>query len=178
MKEFRLAAFIYFLMLAFGILKWLHVYPQLPAIMASHFAANGKPNGWMPKNVFFALTILITAISALPAFLAPRLMASRPASRINLPRKEYWLSPEHRAETFEFIKGQMAWFGCGVLFVLLYGTSQAINANLPSVGYFNSRGMFYVMVGFVVMILVWMIRFLRHFYDAPDSPGSIPTGSP
>jgi uncharacterized membrane protein len=171
-NESRLAFLLYFLLLAFGILNWLHAYPQLPQLMASHFAANGRPNGWMPKDLFFAVTVLVTFVSLLPAFLAPRSIAKRPPSRLNLPNKDYWLSPEHRAETYEFIKAQMAWFSCGILFVLLYGTSQAINANLPGVGYFNARGMFYVMVGFVAMIVVWMVRFLRHFYNAPDSPAS------
>jgi uncharacterized membrane protein len=164
-------------MLAFGILSWFHAYPQLPQIMASHFAADGRPNGWMPKNLFFVITILITAISALPTFLAPRSITSRPASRLNLPKKEYWLSPEHRGETVAFIKAQMAWFGCGILFVFLYGTSQAINANLPGVGYFNSRGMFHVLVGFLALTLLWMVRFVRHFSNAPDSPVSTPLNS-
>jgi uncharacterized membrane protein len=168
-NESRLAFFIYFLILALGILNCLHAYPQLPQLLASHFSANGTPNGWLPKNTFFLLTAIMMAISALPGFLAPRSIASQPDSRLNLPKKSYWLAPERRAETLGFIKTQMTWFSCGILFVLLYGTSQAINANLPSVGSFNARGMFYVMVGFVAMTLFWMVRFVRHFYNAPDS---------
>jgi uncharacterized membrane protein len=174
MNESRLAFFAYLLMLALGILQWVHVYPQLPQHMASHFAANGTPNGWMPKNAFFLLTVVMTALSALPAVLAPRSITSKSDARLNLPKEDYWLAPEHRQETFRFINAQMSWFSCGILFVLLYGTSQAINANLPGIGYFNSRGMFYVMVGFVLLTLLWTVRLITHFSNTPDSPISAP----
>src|ERR1700758_1494825 len=46
MNNTRLPALLYLVMLAFGVLHWAQVYPQLPDRMASHFSANGTPNGW------------------------------------------------------------------------------------------------------------------------------------
>jgi uncharacterized membrane protein len=168
MSDPRLPRIVYLLMLVLGLLQWAHTYPQLPALMASHFAIDGRPNGWAPKEMFFVLMFFTLATSAVVTFLAPRLIAAKSPDRINLPNKSYWLSPEHSEETFRFISAQMAWFGCGILFVLLYGTSQAMNANLPG-GHFNSDGMFHVIVAFVALTIVWTIFFIRHFSRIPQS---------
>lgn len=177
MNDSRFPVLLYFLLLALGLLRWAHVYPQLPERLASHFTADGTPNGWQPKQAFFVLSCVVVGMSALVAFLAPRLIASRPAEKINLPHKDYWLAPERREDTMRFFRAQMVWFGCGLLFVLLYGTSQAINANLPNVGYFDARGMWHVVAGFLFFTLVWIVHFLHHFYNVPPAHPSS-TGGP
>ena len=49
-------------------------YPQLPAQLASHFDAAGRPNGWSSKSAYFALQAFIVLVltlcfAALPAWL-------------------------------------------------------------------------------------------------------------
>jgi hypothetical protein len=90
-----------------------------------------------------ALAIVMTGAIG---FLLPIAIAAAPAELINLSRKDYWPrkdyrpGPERREETFRFLCPRLEWFACGVLFVLLYATSQAINANLPDNGPFRGRG--------------------------------------
>ena len=178
MNDSRLPALLYFVMLALGLLQWAHAYPRLPETMASHFAADGTPNGWQPKVAFFLLTSIIVAVTAIPTFFAPRKICKGSTDRINLPNKEYWLSPEHREETWSFICPCMAWFGCGLLFVLLYGISQAINFNLPDIHRFDTRGMLDVLGGFMLFVILWLANFLRHFYNAPPTySSSMPSSS-
>ncbi|MGB7846029.1 MAG: DUF1648 domain-containing protein [Candidatus Acidiferrum sp.] len=177
MNDSRFPAVLYFLMLVLGVLQWINAYPHLPEVMASHFNANGAPNGWQPKEVFFVFTAVVIAITAIPSFLVTRKISSLSPDKINLPNKSYWLAPEHSEETWRFIGAQMAWFGCGLLFVLLYAISQAINFNLPGVRHFNTRGMWYVLGGFVLFTTVWLVHFLRHFYNLPPSPASMSPGS-
>ena len=174
MNDSRLPTFIYVVTLALGLLGWAHVYPQLPAVMASHFSARGIPNGWAPKPMFFLIMGIAVFVSALPGFLAPRQIESRPPARLNLPHKDYWLAPERREDTWRFLRAQMAWFSCAVLFVMLYGSSQAINANLPTIAHFNWQGMLYVMGGFVLFCTVWLSHFIWHFYNVPPSIVSPP----
>jgi len=176
MNDSRLPAFLYLLMLVLGVLQWVHVYPQLPETMASHFSANGAPNGWQPKQAFFLLASVVIAMTTLPSFLVPRLLGSLPASLVNLPHKDFWLAPERREETTRYFRSQMAWFGCALLFLLLYAISQAINANLPGIRHFDAQGMWYVLGGFMLFTLVWTIYFLRHFYNVPPSQLSSSSG--
>jgi len=169
----RLPKIVYFLMLLMGLLEWMHVYPQLPDRMASHFDLYGRPNGSLPKETFFlgmALAIVMIGIE----FLLPIAVAAAPAELINLPRKDYWLGPERRKETFRFLRARLEWFACGVLFVLLDATSQAINANLPDNGPFRAKGMLYVLLEFLLVTAAGTVQLLRHFAGAPprDRPAA------
>ena len=42
-------------------LRYWSVWDQLPARMATHFAANGQPNGWMSREMSLAFALGITA---------------------------------------------------------------------------------------------------------------------
>jgi uncharacterized membrane protein len=172
MDDSRLPTIVYLLMLTMGLLNWAHVYPQLPATMASHFSAHGVANGWAPKSAFFGIMAFCAGLSAFVGFFVPRQISTRPASKLNLPNKDYWLAPEQREDTWRFIRAQMIWFACALLFVLLFGSSQAINANLPSVGRFNSEAMLAVMLGFGLFCALWIALFLRRFYTVPPAVNS------
>ena len=166
MDDQRLPRMMYFVLLFSGLLMMAYYYPQMPERMASHFDAGGRVNGWQPREGFFLLMVLVISSSALISFFAPRQIASQPNNRINLPNRDYWLAPERRERTMNFIAAMMGWFGCGVLFVLIAGTYLAMRANLaPGVG-FNSEAMLVVLGIFLVSLFVWMICFLRHFQRA------------
>jgi uncharacterized membrane protein len=155
-------------MLLAGLLEWARYYPLLPEKMAAHFSFDGTPNGWQPKDAFFLLMLVVAAGStSIIAFLSPRIIASRTDNKINLPHKSYWLAPARREATLRFIAAQMAWFGCAVLFVLLFGTHLAIQANLSPDFRFDNDTMIKVMAGFLFLTLLWTIRFVRHFYRLP-----------
>src|SRR5437762_12723974 len=84
----------------------------MPDQVATHFDANGHPNGWMSR----AADLLFTALlgGGLPLFISGICFAIRflPPVMINLPRRDYWLAPERRAETSDYIFRQSLWFGC------------------------------------------------------------------
>ena len=175
MGDPRLPKTVFFLMLLAGLLEWVLYYPRLPEKMASHFSFDGLPNGWMHRDAFFLLMLVVAVGStAIIAFLAPRLIASQPNNRINLPHKDYWMAPARREATFRFIAAQMAWFGCAVLFVLLFGTHLAIQANLSPDFRFDNATMIKVMACFLILTLLWMIRFIRYFVRVPADASSHP----
>jgi len=66
-----------------------------------------------------------------------------------------------------FISATMAWFGCGISFVLISGTLLAIKANLAPDHQFNSRAMLAVLVGFLAVLLSLVVRLVRHFQKVP-----------
>jgi uncharacterized membrane protein len=168
MSDPFLPRIIYFFLLATGILDWVRRYPQLPARMASHFGANGVPNNWQSKEAFFFGMAGALSISFVVSFLLPRLINALPVNLINLPNKEYWLAAERREGTSRYMSAMMGWFGCALLFLLLFATSQAINANLPAVGRFDGQAMKMVLVGFLLFTGIWLILLMRHFYRPPQ----------
>jgi uncharacterized membrane protein len=163
----RLPRFLYAVLFLAGLLMSIYYYPQMPERMASHFAADGSVNGWQSRSAFFVLMLLVTSTSAIVGFLAPRQIAARSNARINLPHRDYWLAPERRAETLQFITSTMAWFACGILFVLISGTFLALQANLTPAHRFNSEAMLAVLVGFLIGLLGLLFRLVRHFRKIP-----------
>ncbi|HKM82207.1 MAG TPA: hypothetical protein VJY15_14750 [Candidatus Acidoferrum sp.] len=66
-----------------------------------------------------------------------------------------------------FIAAQMAWFGCAILFIVLFGTYLAIRANLSPDRHFDNDTMIKVLAAFLFMTVLWIVHFLRHFYRLP-----------
>ena len=174
MDDPRIPRIIYFLMLAVGLFSWVRSYSLLPERMASHFGFDGAPNGWMPKDSFFLVMSLMLGLTLFISFVVPRIIAALPDNQINLPHKAYWLAPERRTNTFQFVCAQMSWFGCAILFVLLFGTSLAINANLSPDGRFDNNTMLKVMAAFLFLMIFWTVHFLRHFLRIPDDSSTRP----
>jgi uncharacterized membrane protein len=172
MNNERIPTFLFLLLVLFAVLQCVHLYPQLPDTVASHFDAHGRPNGWQHKSAFFIVIGVVILVCTIPAFIIPRRLPYISPDKINLPNKSYWLAPERREETWRFFRVQMAWWGCALLFVLLYAMFLAINANLPSVDHFNSEGMLYALGAFLLFSVIWMIQLVRHFSQLPDSNSS------
>jgi Protein of unknown function (DUF1648) len=56
-KSFAILTWLMWLALPLTGLRYWQVWDELPVRMATHFAANGQPNGWMPRetSLYFAL---------------------------------------------------------------------------------------------------------------------------
>jgi uncharacterized membrane protein len=168
MPSARLPRNVFFVVVLVALARCSYFYPLLPARMVSHFDLSGLPNGWMTKPLFFELYAVGVAIGVVVVFLPALTVARLPASLINLPNKEYWLAPEHRAETNAFLKRSFAWFGCAFLAVEVVGLDLAMQANLVSPPHFSSESMFVCLGVFLIWTGWWTVDLIRHFC-APKS---------
>jgi len=169
LHDLRLPRILYMVLALVGLLLAAYYYPRMPLRMASHFAGDGRPNGWQPREAFFLIMFVVGSLSAIIAFFAPWRIASQPNARINLPNRDYWLAPERRAQTMNYISAFMAWLGCGVLFLLISGTFLAMQANLAPDGRLNSPALVAAIVVFLLSLMVGLIRFIRHFQERASS---------
>jgi len=107
---------------------------RLPVRVASHFGANGAANAWMGREQFLGfylgvigfLLAVFLLISAGVAWLGPGAM--------NLPNKDYWLAPERRQRTQDFVSGSFLWFGAATLLLMLDVFHQVFQFNLGESG--------------------------------------------
>ena len=86
-------------------------YTYLPDRMATHFGADGFPNGWMLKSDFvwtFAGLLLFVEVATTGIGVFLHLI---PTGLINLPNRDYWLSPERRATSLSYIRNYSNWMG-------------------------------------------------------------------
>jgi uncharacterized membrane protein len=173
MNDQRIPRIVYGFLLAIGVLDCMRRYPLLPARMASRFGPHGEVTDWQSKEQFFMTMVVVVGVSFVAGFIVPLLIGVLPANMVNLPHKEYWLAAERREETMRYLSMKMEWFACAVLFLLLFVTSEAINANVPSHGQFDSGATFAALFGFVAFIGIWTMLLRRHFNRIPEpaSPG-------
>jgi len=108
----------------------LYYYPLLPDIVATHFGATGRPDAWAPKAMFLKIYLLTLAFTT-AVFLGIVFALSRlPSSMINLPDRGYWLAPERKKETVDFLFHYFLWFASATILLLCDVMHQAIQVHL------------------------------------------------
>jgi hypothetical protein len=71
----------------------------LPERVATHFAANGRANGWMGRDLYVALMGGLALVVPLASWVSLALMPRRWPRLVNLPYRDYWFAPERREAT-------------------------------------------------------------------------------
>jgi len=165
----RLPKIIFVLLAAYAAIRFWYCYPLLPATVAAHFNAQGVANGWQSKQAFFQGFVLVSVLSAVIGFGLPKIIAAVPTQLINLPNKQYWLSPEHLAETQAFLSNFFAWFGCAVFFIVIATFNYAIESNLHPEHRPDISRLWYILAGFIAFVVIWSIRMMAKFMRPPDN---------
>ena len=164
MRKTRLPNSIFFALILVAAVQLNYYAQRLPDIVGSHFSTSGSASAWQTKFAFLSVELVVIVVAAIISFGVPRLIAAMPASAINLPNKDFWLSPERREETFFFLRTQMAWFGCALLAFLLFVMELVFRANLQRPPRLNNAAFIPALIAFIAFSTIWTIRFVVHFY--------------
>jgi uncharacterized membrane protein len=163
MRNISLIVFILLLLLCIG--HAMYYYPLLPDRVASHFGASGRPDAWSSKESFVKIYLIVVAVIALLFPGIGLILRKTPTSMMNLPNKDYWLSPERKDETIAILYRQFLWFGSATLLLLLdifhqsfrvhLGKAQALDHPIASI------------VVYVVFTTFWSIGLIMKFKLKP-----------
>lgn len=142
-----------------------HFSNDLPDRVATHFGANGRPNGWMPRHQYRNFTLAIGI--GTPVFIVATfaIIVRLNGWGLNIPHKTYWLDPARRRATFEFVERQGFWLA-GLL-VVFHGAIflDILLANARSPVALPTAHFLTVIGGFVAAIAAWatilILRFRR-----------------
>jgi uncharacterized membrane protein len=139
-------------------------YSELPARVASHFDIEGRPNGWMSRDLCAGFSVGLALL--LPGIIISMMAGAGkiPVSFINLPHRDYWLAPERRQAALAILLRYALWLSCmNVLFVT--GLHWLIvQANIPGVAsHFSGLGIALVAGLFLAGTGLWTVLLLRHF---------------
>jgi uncharacterized protein DUF1648 len=167
MQNSRLPKSIFVVLAAAAAIHFFSLYSQLPPVVASHFNAHGTPNGWQTKTIFFAFFVGGLVVASIVSFGVPRLIESLPFDLINLPNKEFWLSPEQRPGTLAFLSSHLAWLGCMLLLVEIFAFEFSIRANFQPDKRLDSASLGCVLAAMGVFLIVWLARLLARFGEPP-----------
>jgi hypothetical protein len=131
---------------------------QLPPAMATSFGASGQgaAAGSTLGMVGFDLALL-AGLGALFCVAVPLLITVLPASMVNFPNKDYWLTPPTRPVGIAKIGNWMAifWAGFGTGMALVFGL--VLMANLSNPPHLSNPAFMAVTGGMVGWLVVWVI---------------------
>ena len=177
MKSLPLVLLFALLALVAG--RALIVYPDLPDTVASHFDGSGRADGWSSKGVFLAIAMGVLALVAAVSVGLPLGLARLPVAWINLPRRDYWLAPEHVAEARTALRTFLTWFGIlttalvGWVFELTYRANLAPNLAFGAGAADEVRlsgHSWTALAAYLVAVVVWLVLFVRCFHRVPAGP--------
>jgi len=88
-----------------------------------------------------------------------------PANLMNLPNKDYWLSPERKQETVAVLSRQFLWFGSATLLLLLDMMHQTFRVHLGKAQALEHP--WTSIVAYVVFTTAWSIGLIVKFARKP-----------
>lgn len=140
---------------------------QLPERVATHFGANGAANGWMTRDGHVRFTVLMGIGSS--AFVVAVFAFIRWIGDVglNIPHKDYWLAPERRESTYEFIQRQGILFACLMLGFIAAVHRSILIANQRSPASLALREVGWIGGVFLVAVLLWVAMFVARFFRKP-----------
>ena len=163
MSGTRIPRILFFSIVLAAIAQCVHDFPLLPDRLASHFGASGMPNGWMTKPQFFITYAVVLLPALIVEFWAHRRVAKTPDAKLRLPNKEYWLAPEHRAETFAYFESFFAWYGCALLLLVVFVMGLAMRANLTPTPRLPTGPTITALVAFAFFNVAAVVTVFRRF---------------
>jgi uncharacterized membrane protein len=136
---------------------------QLPVQIASHFGADGVPNGWMSRNGYLLFMLAFAVILPIVVVLAMGLLPHRMVNGINIPNRDYWLAPERREATLRHLAAHACWLGSllvafiTAIHLLLIAANATRPPRLPTPLFVT------LLVLFVVALATWAVTLVMHF---------------
>jgi uncharacterized membrane protein len=139
---------------------------QLPAQLASHFAAGGAATGWMSRRGYLLFMLVFAVVIPLVIVFSMSLLPRVSDKAINIPNRDYWLGPSQREATFGFLTAHACWLGSltivfitGIHFMLI--AANATQPRLPTQPFIT------LLVAFLIGIAIWAATLVRRFRGTP-----------
>ncbi|HLX95582.1 MAG TPA: DUF1648 domain-containing protein [Verrucomicrobiae bacterium] len=145
-----------YLVLVGGSAAWL------PEQVAIHFGPGGAADRWIDRSQTIWFFETLTVVPVIFVALA-MVMRWFPAGVFNLPRRDYWLAPERRAQTVGIISRQLIWMGCLVVLFLAGVYYLTIQANRATPARLPVNLFLPLLGAFLAGTTTWSIVFIRRF---------------
>ncbi len=136
---------------------------RLPTRVASHFGPAGLANGFMGRAAYLQFTVglllIVPLLVASAILIAVRLFPGG----LNIPDRDYWLAPERREETVQYLLAHTLWLAAllGVLVLAVHLLVVEANRAVPpqlDTGHFVGA-----LAAFFIALMVWVGALRRHF---------------
>lgn len=130
---------------------------HLPGMVASHFAANGHANGWMPRSAYIG--VMLVLVLALPVVIAW-------APTWQLRAKAVRMGADDPADVARITSVNFCLFSAGVAAFLAYVNTLVVAANTHAPPLLDMRALITAAMMFVVFAVGWGTLFARRLQRA------------
>ena len=143
----------------------------LPPVVASHFDGGGAANGFMSRQ--FYIWFMLAFVVGIPLLLVvlPNLALRHTRIPFNLPNRDFWLAPDRRQETVEFLCRHNARFGILLTVFLCYVHWLVIRANAVAPPTLSSAMFIVGLTVFALLSIAWLGALLGRFRKVPPPKG-------
>jgi hypothetical protein len=139
----------------------------MPETVGSHFGPSGTADGFVPRAYYVGFMLAVVVALPLVLVLLPGRLLRNPKMPINLPNRDYWLAPERRAETIDYLVRHSTYFGSMLVVFLCYVHWLVVRANALTPPSLSSPWFIGGLVVFMVSAIVWVRRLFRKFLATP-----------
>jgi len=159
----RIVALCFVSLLVLGVAQAFWHFSHLPERVAARFDFAGRPVGWMSRQAMLGWQLAAFLVIAGLLEGIARINRLIPDGSINLPHRDYWLAPEHRQATMDWLENMVRISACGVLLLFLVLFHQVYRANLQPGDLTFSTGLTLVCVllGMIALLVSCLLRFSR-----------------
>ena len=163
----RLTATLFLLTLVACLVELFWAYNQLPERLHAHFPSWLPLDGEGPKWIFVVVCGAIPVLIAIAALISIRLVRQQPDKIVEIPNRDYWMSPIRRDRTLDSIVSRIYLLGAVKFAADAIFIYAAVRANLAGTSELNPRLLFFLACGFVIAKialaaqLFWRFRFPR-----------------
>lgn len=134
---------------------------RMPARVASHFDASGRPNGWSGRTSYALLLLGVGTLLPLGCVGMVHALTRRGPARLNLPGRDHWLRPEHAAEAVRRVRAHMWWLGCVMAAAALIIHVLVLQANRADPPRLRNDHMLLAMGAILLGIGGWAVAWYR-----------------
>ena len=138
--------------------------PKLPDRVASHFRFDGTPDGYSSRTTFLVLYAALMGFLMICLLGIAWIIRRIPHTLISLPRKDYWLAPERRQETYDYLERWLLVVGSATVLFILVHFQFILMANLQEEGAMLGHNLRLPLFGFLGFTAVMTVHLLLRFF--------------
>ena len=158
----RIPWIIFGVMLLFAILYVTRTVGDLPPMVASHFDAGGYPNAFVTRSLYMRF-VLGMSVGLPIAIVALLTVLYSNAKDMKLPNRDYWLAPEHIAQTRSMLVNHALWFGSTMVAMACYVHWLELGANRRAPPHLSNELILGGLIVFSLVMVGWIVVLLRAF---------------
>ena len=140
----------------------------LPPVVASHFNAQGRPDGYTDRADYVAMMMLLMAAFPLGAALLGALFRSLPDRAINIPRRDYWLSPDRRQDSLNYLSGWLQSLSLLGVALLAFTHYVLLKSNQDGQAHLELTPLLIGTGVFLAGLTIWILALHRRFARPPN----------